>query len=57
VTDHRIGFSVKNVEGIMEGEALIEMLDKLKEWREKEVLELLLEEGEEAEEGNTGGKE
>jgi protein subunit release factor A len=57
VTDHRIGFSVKNVEGIMEGEALIEMLDKLKEWREKEALELLLEEGEEAEEGNTGGKE
>jgi protein subunit release factor A len=56
VTDHRIGFSVKNVEGIMEGEALIEMLDKLKEWREKEVLELLLEEGEEAEESNTGGK-
>jgi protein subunit release factor A len=45
VTDHRIGFSVKNAQAVMEGDALEEILDKLKEQVEKEALEEMMEQG------------
>lgn len=42
VTDHRIGLTVHNIHGMMEGNLLGEFLDGLKAKYEREVLESVL---------------
>jgi peptide chain release factor 1 len=39
VTDHRIGLTLKNLAGIMEGDNLQEVLDALKKNHEAEVMQ------------------
>lgn len=42
VTDHRIGLTLKNLAGVMEGGQLREILDALKRNYEEEVMEEML---------------
>lgn len=43
VTDHRIGLTIKNLEGVMEGELLHDILDGLKRHHDGLALEDMLE--------------
>jgi peptide chain release factor 1 len=43
VTDHRIGLSVKNIQMVMEGDGLHEILDALKKEGERAELEEMME--------------
>jgi peptide chain release factor 1 len=43
VTDHRIGLTVKNLEGVMEGDGLRSFIDALKKDYEESLVEDMLE--------------
>jgi hypothetical protein len=42
VTDHRIGLTIKNVQAVLEGEALQDFLDALGKHQDQETLEEML---------------
>jgi protein subunit release factor A len=43
VTDHRIGLSLKNLQQVMEGDALRDIIDALKKHNDEATLEDMLE--------------